>query len=141
MLALEPGNMTDIDTEKILGQARSLMEEGKEEEARMWLLNLLKDKQNNVAALLMLGGSYFEENKFMEAKLVFQQLIKIDPGVGLYSIALFNTLWRLEETDGALEEIRRFMLHADKDTEKEAIAQYLSTLSVMENNNQITTVS
>jgi len=140
MPALEPGNMADIDTEKTLGQARSLMEEGKEEEARMWLLNLLKDKQNNVAALLMLGGSYFEENKFKEAKLVFQQLIKIDPGVGLYSIALFNTLWRLEETDGALEEIRRFMLHADKDTEKETIAQYLSTLSVMEKNNQITTV-
>jgi len=95
----------------------------------MCLLNLLKDDPKNIAALLMLGGSYFEENNFKEAKLVFQQLIKISPGV-----------WWLKETDQALEEIRRFILHADKDTEKETIAQYLSTLRAMENNNQITSV-
>jgi len=130
----------NLDTEKILEQARSLAEEGKKEEARMCLLNLLKDEPKNIAALLMLGGSYFEENNFKEAKLVFQQLIKISPGVGLYSIALFNALWRLKETDEALEEIRRFMLHADRDAEKETIAQYLSTLHAMKNNNQITSI-
>lgn len=120
------------ESEKLLAQARSLTEEGKKEEARMCLLNLLKDEPKNIAALLMLGGSYFEENNFREAKLVFQQLIKINPGVGLYSIALFNALWRLKEIDEALEEIRRFMLHADKETEKETIAKYLTTLSAME---------
>ena len=127
----------NIEAEKILKQARSLAEEGKKEEARMCLLNLLKDKPENIAALLMLGGSYFEEDNFKEAKLVFQQLIKISPGTGLYSIALFNALWRLKEIDEALEEIRRFMLHADKDTEKETIARYLSTLEAMENAKQI----
>ena len=120
------------ESEKLLAQARSLTEQGKKEEARMCLLNLLKDEPKNIAALLMLGGSYFEENNFREAKLVFQQLIKINPGVGLYSIALFNALWRLKEIDEALEEIRRFMLHADKETEKETIAKYLTTLSTME---------
>ncbi|MEA1889486.1 MAG: tetratricopeptide repeat protein [Pseudomonadota bacterium] len=120
------------EPEKLLAQARSLTEEGKKEEARMCLLNLLKDEPKNIAALLMLGGSYFEENNFREAKLVFQQLIKINPGVGLYSIALFNALWRLKEIDEALEEIRRFMLHADKETEKETIEKYLATLSTME---------
>ncbi|HEC27288.1 MAG TPA: tetratricopeptide repeat protein [Gammaproteobacteria bacterium] len=132
--------MTDIEAEKMLEQARSLVEEGKKEEARICLLNLLKDEPKSIAALLMLGGSYFEENNFKEAKLVFQQLIKISPGVGLYSIALFNALWRLKETDEALKEIRRFILHADKDAEKETIAQYLSTLSAMENNNQTNVV-
>lgn len=127
----------DIEAEKILKQTRSLTEEGKKEEARMCLLNLLKDKPENIAALLMLGGSYYEENNFKEAKLVFQQLIKISPGTGLYSIALFNALWQLKEIDEALEEIRRFMLHADKDAEKETIARYLSTLEVMENSKQI----
>jgi len=126
----------NLDAEKILEQARSLTEEGKKEEAQMCLLNLLKDKPENIATLLMLGGSYFEAENFKEAKLVFQQLIKISPGAGLYSIALFNTLWRLKETDEALGEIRRFMLHADKDAEKETIAEYLSTLSAMENNIQ-----
>ncbi|MFW2438680.1 MAG: tetratricopeptide repeat protein [Arenicellales bacterium] len=129
--------MMDIDAEDILKQARSLTEEGKKEEARMCLLNLIKDKPENIAALLMLGGSYFEEENFKEAKLVFQQLIKISPGTGLYSIALFNALWRLKEIDEALEEIRRFMLHADKNTEKETISRYLSTLEAMENINQI----
>ena len=127
----------DIDAEEILKQARTLTEEGNKEEARMCLLNLLKDKPKNIAALLMLGGSYFEENNFKEAKLVFQQLIKISPGTGLYSIALFNALWRLKEIDEALEEIRRFMLHADKDAEKETIARYLATLEAMENVSQI----
>lgn len=127
----------DIEAEKILKQTRSLTEEGKKEEARMCLLNLLKDKPENIAALLMLGGSYYEENNFKEAKLVFQQLIKISPGTGLYSIALFNALWQLKEIDEALEEIRRFMLHADKDAEKETIARYLSTLETMENSKQI----
>ena len=127
----------DIDAEEILKQARSLTEEGKKEEARMCLLNLLKNKPENIAALLMLGGSYFEEDNFKEAKLVFQQLIKISPGTGLYSIALFNALWRLKEIDEALVEIRRFMLHADKNTEKETIARYLSTLEAMEKIKQI----
>jgi len=126
----------DLEAEKILKQIRSLTEEGKKEEARMCLLNLLKDEPKNIAALLMLGGSYFEENNFKEAKLVFQQLIKISPGTGLYSIALFNALWRLKETDEALEEIRRFMLHADKDAEKETVDRYLSTLEAMEKANQ-----
>lgn len=125
--------------EKILQQARSLVEEGKKEEARMILLNLLKDEPKNIAALLMLGGSYFDASNFKEAKLVFQQLIKISPGTGLYSIALFNAFWRLEETEEALEEIRRFILHADKDTEKETIAKYLSTLRAIENDNQTST--
>lgn len=125
-----------VDAEKLLGQARTLTESGKKEEARMCLLNLLKDESENIAALLMLGGSYFESNDLKEAKLVFQQLIKIKPGIGLYSIALFNALWRLNETDEALEEIRRFILKADKVTEKDTIAQYLSTLRAIESNNQ-----
>jgi hypothetical protein len=50
---------------------------------------------------------------------------------------LFNALWQLKEIDEALEEIRRFMLHADKDAEKETIARYLSTLETMENSKQI----
>jgi tetratricopeptide (TPR) repeat protein len=124
---------------KILQQARSLVEKGKKEEAQMCLLNLLNNEPENIAALLMLGGSYFDTSNFKEAKLVFQQLIKISPGTGLYSIALFNALWRLEETDEALEEIRRFILHADKDAEKETIAQYLSTLRAIEKSNQTST--
>ncbi len=120
------------DAEKLLEQARSLTESGKKEEARMCLLNLLKEEPENIAVLLMLGGSYFEKNELKEAKLVFQQLIKINPGVGLYSIALFNAHWRLNETDEALEEIRRFILIADKESEKETIAQYLSTLRAMD---------
>lgn len=126
--------MIDAYAKLALEQARSLSEQGKKEEAQMCLLKLLKDEPANVAALLMLGGSYFEANDFKEAKLVFQQLIKISPATGLYSIALFNALWRLKQTDEALAEIRRFILNADKDAEKETIAQYLSTLRAMESN-------
>jgi len=70
----------NLDAEKILEQARSLTVEGKKEVAQLCLLNLLKDKLKNIVALLMLGGSYFEAENLKEAKLVFQQLIKISPG-------------------------------------------------------------
>lgn len=119
-------------SEELLEQARSLTKSGKKEEARMCLLSLLKEEPENIAALLMLGGSYFEVNELKEAKLVFQQLIRISPGTGLYSIALFNACWRLKETDEAFEEIRRFILIADKETEKDTIAQYLATLNALD---------
>ncbi len=103
----------------------------------MCLLSLLKVDPKNIAGLLLLGGSYFEASDFREAKLVFQQLVKISPGRGLYSIALFNALWRLKEVDEALEEIRRFMTHADIAEEKETVTQYLTTLTALKNGKQI----
>jgi uncharacterized protein HemY len=42
-----------------LEHARSLVKAGKNEDAQMCLLELLKQDANNHAALLMLDGSYF----------------------------------------------------------------------------------
>ena len=80
----------------------------------------------------MLGGAYFVDENFREAKVVFERLVTIEPGSGQFSIALFNTLWRLQQTEEALDEIRRFMAVADKVTEKETLAQYLSVLESIE---------
>lgn len=120
-----------LDVEKILKNARSLAEAGKKEESQMCLLAVLKEEPDNIAALLMLGGSYYVDNNLKEAKVVFEHLVSIEPGSGQYSIALFNALWRLQQIDEALEEIRRFISVADKKTEKETIEQYMSILETI----------
>ncbi len=92
----------------------------------MCLLELLKEDPNNHAALLMLGGSYFIDEKYSEAEMVFERLVLMGPGEGEFSIALFNTLWKSGRTEEALEEIKRFMSNADAVQEKETFDQYMS---------------
>ena len=115
-----------LDTEQILKQARELTEAGKHEEARLSLLQLLKVEPDNQVALIMLGGAYFCMEKYAEAEMVFERLILMAPGKGQYSIALFNTLWKSGRLEEALEEIRRFLEHADKEAEKDTIEQYIA---------------
>ena len=73
----------------------------------------------------MLGGSYFIDEKYSEAEMVFERLILMEPGAGKFSIALFNTLWKSDWTEEALEEIKRFMSTADAVIEKETFDQYM----------------
>ena len=113
------------DKGKSLEQARSLVEAGKNDEARFCLLESLKEDPDNHAALLMLGGSYFTEEKYSEAEMAFERLILMEPGEGKFSIALFNTLWKSDRTEEALEEIKRFMSTADPVKEKETFDQYM----------------
>lgn len=113
------------DKEKSLEQARLLVESGKNDDSRFCLLESLKEDPNNHAALLMLGGSYFTEEKYSEAEMVFERLILMEPGEGKFSIALFNTLWKSDRTEEALEEIKRFMSTADPVKEKETFDQYM----------------
>ncbi len=125
------------EIEKKLKLARSFDEAGKDEEARMCLLELLKEDPNNHAALLMLGGSYFVKGKYSESEMVFERLILMEPGEGKFSIALFNTLWKTGRTEEALEEIRRFMSNADREKEKATIDQYVKiTNSIAEDLDQ-----
>lgn len=124
-----------IDIEKILNNARSLTEEGKKEEAQMCLLAVLKEEPDNIAALLMLGGAYFVDRNLKEASIVFERLVSIEPGSGQYSIALFNALWQQQKTEEGLEEIRRFISVANKESEKDTVEQYMSILKSIESQN------
>ena len=92
----------------------------------MCLLEFLKEDPNNHAALLILGGSYFIDEKYSEAEMVFERLILMEPGEGKFSIALFNTLWKSGRTEEALEEIQRFMSNADAVKEEETFDQYMN---------------
>ena len=85
---------------------------------------MLTEDPDNQAALLMLGGEYFTSAKYSEAEMVFERLILQSPGKGQFSIALFNTLWKMDRHEEALEEIKRFMAIADQDEEAEIIKQY-----------------
>ena len=122
-----------LDIEQSLKQARKLILLQKEDEARLLLLEILKQDANNRAALLMLGGSYFSNGKYTEAEMAFERLILIDPGNGQYSIALFNVLWKLGRQEEALEEIKRFLENADSVTEKETIEQYMKITQELSN--------
>lgn len=116
------------NTEQTLKHVRELTEAGRHDDARLCLLELLKDEPNNETALIMLGGAYFAMEKYSEAEMVFERLILMEPGRGQFSIALFNTLWHQERYEEALEEIKRFMEHADHEAEKETIEQYMAII-------------
>jgi predicted Zn-dependent protease len=122
------------DTEQKLHNARSLSEAGQHEDARMCLLELLKDEPDNQTALIMLGGAYFAMEKYAKAEMVFERLVLMEPGTGQFSIALFNTLWKMDRREEALEEVKRFMEHADQTKEAETIAQYLTITEKISNN-------
>ena len=113
-----------MDLHQALNKARQLTEAGNNESARLCLLELLKEQPDNQTALIMLGGTYFVSDMFTEAEMVFERLVLLSPGRGQFSIALFNTLWKMDRREEALEEIKRFMRHADHDAEKETIEQY-----------------
>ena len=119
------------DIEERLNKAKALLETGSGEEARIILLELLKDEANNPAALLMLGGSYFYDKKFAEAEMVYERLILAEPGSGMLSIALFNSLWNQGRHSEAAEEIRRFISVADKELERETIEKYAEISKVI----------
>jgi predicted Zn-dependent protease len=109
--------------ERVKG-ARALLEEGKGEAARIALLELLKVEPNNPTVLLMLGGAYFYEKKYAEAQMVYERLLQAEPGSGVVSIALFNTLWKQGRHAEAADEIRRFISMADPVAERETLKQY-----------------
>lgn len=117
-----------MDKEQLLHNARSLAEAGQHDDARRCLLELLQQEPDNQAALIMLGGAYSAMQKYSEAEMVFERLILIDPGRGEFSIALFNSLWKMDRREEALEEIRRFMQHADTIAEKSTIQQYMKII-------------
>lgn len=119
--------------EQKLHNARSLSEAGQHQDARICLLEVLKKEPDNQTALIMLGGAYFAMEKYSEAEMVFERLVLMGPGTGAFSIALFNTLWKMDRHEEALEEIKRFMLHADKVEEAETIEQYIAITEKISN--------
>ncbi|MCW8917246.1 MAG: tetratricopeptide repeat protein [Gammaproteobacteria bacterium] len=111
--------------ERVKG-AKALFEKGESEAARLDLLKLLQEQPHHPTVLLMLGGAYFHEQKYAEAQLVYERLLRIEPGSGLLSIALFNTLWQQGKQAEAAAEIHRFITTADPVTERETLKQYAS---------------
>ncbi|MDH5612796.1 MAG: hypothetical protein OEY66_10120 [Gammaproteobacteria bacterium] len=122
-----------MNTEENIQKAKQFIEQNQHDEARMCLLEILKDDPTNKAALIILGGSYFSMEKYAEAEMVFERLILLEPGVGKFSIGLFNTLWRMNRQEEALEEIKRFFSHADQDIENETIGQYIAVINHIDN--------
>ncbi|MDH5408293.1 MAG: hypothetical protein OEY00_06750 [Gammaproteobacteria bacterium] len=115
--------------EQALQRAKELTEANKHDDARLCLLEILKDEPQNQTALIMLGGAYFAMTKYNEAEMVFERLVLLEPGKGQYSIALFNTLWKTDRIEEALEEIKRFMQHADKVAEKDTVDKYMAIIN------------
>ena len=122
-----------MKTEELLQKAKQFIADNQHDEARLCLLEVLKEEPTNKAALIMLGGSYFSIEKYAEAEMVFERLILLEPGIGQFSIGLFNTLWKMDRKEEALEEIKRFLSNADQDLEQETIGQYIAIINKLEN--------
>ncbi len=114
--------------EERLKKAKSLLEAGNNAEGRIVLLELLKDEPENTTALLILGGVYFSEEKYAEAEMIYERLILAEPGSGLLSTALFNSLWQQGRHEEAAEEIRRFISVADKVQERATLEKYAEVI-------------
>ena len=125
-----------MNIEDLLQKAKQFVDANQHDEARMCLLEVLKEEPSNKAALIILGGSYFSMEKYAEAEMVFERLILLEPGIGQFSIGLFNTLWRLNRQEEALEEIKRFLSHADQEVENETIGQYIAIINQIEDGNK-----
>lgn len=126
-----------MNIEETIQKAKHFVDEGLHDEARMCLLEVLKEQATNKAALIMLGGSYFSMEKYAEAEMVFERLILLEPGIGQFSIGLFNTLWRMNRQEEALEEIKRFLSHADQEVENETIGQYIAIINHIDNGDNL----
>lgn len=126
-----------MSIEEKLQQAQEFIAANQHDEARMCLLEILKEDATNKPALIMLGGSYFSMEKYAEAEMVFERLILLEPGVGQFSIGLFNTLWQMDRQEEALEEIKRFLSNADHDLENETIGQYIAIVNQLDNNDNL----
>ncbi|MDA3870528.1 MAG: hypothetical protein PF589_11465 [Gammaproteobacteria bacterium] len=121
-----------MSSEEKLQQAQEFIAANQHDEARMCLLEVLKEDPTNKPALIMLGGSYFSMEKYAEAEMVFERLILLEPRVGQFSIGLFNTLWRMDRQEEALEEIKRFLSSADHELENETIGQYIAIINQLD---------
>ncbi len=120
------------EVENILAQVQRLNQEGNDEQARVLLLDVLKQDPNNPTVLSLLGGAYFCAEMYQEAEIIFERLVLSDNGKGQYSIALFNTLWKLNRQQEALEEIKRFLSVANHQREAETVAQYMKIVKDMQ---------
>lgn len=126
-----------MNIEETIQKAKQFVDANQHDEARMCLLEVLKEEATNKAALIMLGGSYFSMEKYAEAEMVFERLILLEPGIGKFSIGLFNTLWRMNRREEALEEIKRFLSHADQEIENETIGQYIAIINHIDNGDNL----
>ena len=126
-----------MNIEETIQKAKQFVDANQHDEARMCLLEVLKKEPTNKAALIMLGGSYFSMEKYAEAEMVFERLILLEPGIGQFSIGLFNTLWRMNRQEEALEEIKRFLSHADQEVENETIGQYIAIINHIDNGDNL----
>ena len=126
-----------MNIKETIQKAKQFVDENQHEEARMCLLEVLKEDATNKAALIMLGGSYYSMEKYAEAEMVFERLILLEPGIGQFSIGLFNALWRMNRQEEALEEIKRFLSHADQEIENETISQYIAIINHIDNGDNL----
>ena len=113
------------EIEKKLELARDFSSKKEEKKAQEILLEVLKQEPHCSPALFMLGGSYFCEENFNEAAVIFEQLVLMYPADGKASTGLYNALWQAGKTVDAVQEIKRFMENTDPVAERETVDAYM----------------
>lgn len=121
--------MTDINI--LLQQAKAESDQKNEAKAQQLLLDILRKEPHNSAALYMLGGSYFCDEKYPEASVIFEQLVLMFPDEGRASTGLYNALWKQSKATEAVTEIKRFLETADPKVERETVLSYLKIIETL----------
>lgn len=128
--------MLDVDKQLLI--AKGLSAQKDEKKVQEVLIALLQQEPHCSPALYMLGGSYFSTEKFAEAVVIFEQLVLMFPEDGKASTGLYNARWKSGQLTEAMEEIKRFLEHADPVAERQTVQAYLRIAETLSSENSPT---
>jgi tetratricopeptide (TPR) repeat protein len=92
-----------INTGEAFGKAKSLLADGKTQEAEDTLRTLLVFNPNHTPALSLLGGILFYSNRYKEAEAVFRKQIQLNPKNSLAYNRLGSTLAKQKKYREAID--------------------------------------
>lgn len=97
-----------------LEEIQELSRSGEDELVEEKLKAYLSEYPNSLVATLMLGGLYFNQEKYNDAMPLFKTVIKEKPLEPKASIALFHCLWERNEKLDGMQLIEMFIENADE---------------------------
>lgn len=95
--------------EKLFELASKLRDKGEHDEAIKIMKKFLNSTPHSPAFNGMLGGLYFNLDKFHSALRYFKTASKLNPKSELASLGYFHSLWELNYIKAALNEMDRFL--------------------------------
>ena len=99
----------DTSADEQVGDAISLRDSGRENEALARLREIVASHPRSTRALLVLGGLYRDRGEMDLAVTCFSEAVRIGPKLELASLGLFHSLYDSGNWRAAVVEMARFL--------------------------------